>query len=132
MSETLTREQVDLFWEYVIDNADDHDDDCPEDDTCACSYKPRNDAVNAVCDYVRHVTEAAITPPVGTWRPMETAPKDGSWFLIWQHRTRYPAVCRWFEEWKCFVIAGSTFEADTDSAHWQPLPLPPAAPGGEG
>lgn len=35
---------------YVEDNGGDHDDDCPGDDTCECSCKPRNDAVNAICN----------------------------------------------------------------------------------
>jgi len=47
-----TPEQVALHEQYVVDHAADHDDDCPEDDTCECSFKPRNDAVNAVCCYL--------------------------------------------------------------------------------
>jgi hypothetical protein len=48
----LTREQFALLVEYVVDHAGDHDDDCPEDATCECSMKPRNDAVNAACRYL--------------------------------------------------------------------------------
>lgn len=39
--------------QFVIDTAGyGHDDDCPCDDTCNCSKKPLNDALNAACRVV--------------------------------------------------------------------------------
>ena len=47
-----TREQVTLHEQYVVDHGSDHDENCPGDDTCTCSMRPRNEAVNAVCRYL--------------------------------------------------------------------------------
>lgn len=52
----VTREQVCLHESYVMANGGDHEDDCPCDDTCDCAWKPRNDAVNAVCRYLAALT----------------------------------------------------------------------------
>jgi len=73
-----------------------------------------------------------------TWQPIETAPKDGSWFLIWAHgqpevgryspmmwttyepveNGLYRAVEKPVTEWSGF----NNFAAAT---HWMPLPEPP-------
>ncbi len=55
----LTPEQVALHEQYVVDHGSDHDEDCPGDDTCTCSKRPRNDAVNAVC---RYLSAASLAP----------------------------------------------------------------------
>lgn len=34
---------------YVVAQGPIHDDDCPGDDTCECSWKPTLDVVNALC-----------------------------------------------------------------------------------
>lgn len=66
------------------------------------------------------------------WRPVETAPKDGTWFLAWRKHETKPLMLRW-------DAAYAEFEnADGDHVyhvtHWMPLPRDPnAAPvnGGE-
>ncbi len=56
--EMPTPEQIALYLQHVVDEGADHDDDCPGDDTCECSHKPLNDAINQVCRLL-----AALTPP---------------------------------------------------------------------
>jgi hypothetical protein len=63
------------------------------------------------------------------WQPIETAPKDGPWFLAWQDGQIYP--CEWHAEqpiegppqagW--YDHFNLSFEEPT---HWRPLPVPPA------
>jgi hypothetical protein len=68
---------------------------------------------------------------VAEWQPIETAPKDGTWFLALQDGDIYP--CEWDAEradegppregW--YDHFNHSFEAPT---HWQPLPaFPPRA-----
>ena len=65
------------------------------------------------------------------WQPIETAPKDGTWFLIWSpnnERAELAAINRkgelWLiqdhEPWGRDIAKGWT--------HWQPLPEPPNEP----
>lgn len=46
-----TSERIVELREYVQANGPMHDKDCPGDDTCSCSRKRINDAVNAMCAY---------------------------------------------------------------------------------
>lgn len=49
---------------YVVDHAADHDDDCPGDDTCTCSFKARNDAVSRCVRWlIEHPRAASPAPP---------------------------------------------------------------------
>lgn len=67
-----------------------------------------------------------------SWQSIETAPKDGTWVLLWQHAlaTQYahlfedpylPRAGRWDEsEWR--DIDGGRLKY---ASHWMPLPEPP-------
>jgi hypothetical protein len=46
------RQIADAVQQYAEWHGGIHDDDCPSDDTCACSGKPINDGVNAACRYL--------------------------------------------------------------------------------
>lgn len=70
----------------------------------------------------------------GGWRPIETAPRDGTWFLAVWNDSRLTAVSTpaygvimWDgDEWR---------EADdivSEPTHWLPLPTPPAVEGEAG
>ncbi len=69
------------------------------------------------------------------WRPIETAPKDGTEILGW-HTNVYeygepsgPLVIRWdwpWDFWAACGVGGYEFEQDrTNFTHWMPLPDPP-------
>lgn len=67
-----------------------------------------------------------------TWRPMATAPKDGTWILVWTHhggQEKRAVVLHWSDVWSGndgdfrwsddeYAVGGVT--------HWMPLPEPPS------
>lgn len=46
--------------EYAEYHGADHDVGCPEDDTCSCQYKDRNDAVSRVCEYLHRLIDYSL------------------------------------------------------------------------
>lgn len=62
------------------------------------------------------------------WRPIETAPKDGSSFLgaatLSDDKTWHIGIVRW--KHNCFSEYGTVA---TGFTHWMPLPLPPQPTG---
>lgn len=79
-----------------------------------------------------HAATNQPSPEDGGWQPIETAPKDGTWILIWGEQwsgAPIPDVGHWDDDdWRDdehTVLAFAT--------HWQPLPAPPTTEdGGEG
>jgi len=69
---------------------------------------------------------------VSEWKPIETAPKDGTWFLglypLTQEYQERIAVTNW-DDTACdgprFSDVGDWFFSHP--THWMPLPLPPEA-----
>lgn len=66
------------------------------------------------------------------WRPMETAPKDGTHFLAWIlgfDECDYPVLVRWHiqqEDWIIADFIAAEFAGDDIGlSHWMPLPKPP-------
>ena len=57
-----TREQLSGLRDYAIWQGGAHDDGCPEDDTCECSGKRLNDAVNSI---IREGYARLPAPPAG-------------------------------------------------------------------
>lgn len=58
------------------------------------------------------------------WQPIETAPKDGTWILIWGDRwdCEQPDVGSWDDDdWRDDEGAVLAF-----ATHWMPLPTPPS------
>lgn len=70
-----------------------------------------------------------------TWMPIETAPKDGTWFLAWRPGVGRPVDCMYFVCWRTFneplrrghyhPRSGAGWNLDPAPTHWQPLPPPP-------
>lgn len=67
------------------------------------------------------------------WRPIEEAPKDGSWFMGWDpdQENEFPAACalpmQWSHEDKQFVrwyASGGGWE-NVNPTHFMPLPQGP-------
>ena len=46
----ITTHQIICLRSYAIANGAVHDDGCPGDDTCECSMKPINEALQELCD----------------------------------------------------------------------------------
>lgn len=82
---------------------------------------------------------SAVSPPDnGGWRPIETAPKDGTRIDLWQHG-HWITDAFWDkgEGWWCVDSRYSDGEPcllaiSPDPTHWRPLPAPPATPHNEG
>jgi hypothetical protein len=61
---------------------------------------------------------------VSEWKPIETAPKDGTWVLLARGGITGRIACLWDKDYAGWmnVRAGYEFRAPT---HWMPLPEPP-------
>jgi hypothetical protein len=68
------------------------------------------------------------------WQPIETAPKDGTWFLAVSMstgrdaKTRLMQVTRWEEQWAAVGGFGNWNQRYWPATHWIPLPEPPETP----
>lgn len=70
----------------------------------------------------------------GGWRPIETAPKDGTKVQLWLRAPYSRCVtAQWFEPWGNWQDGGFPSDLDEFSGigssvptHWRPLPAPPA------
>lgn len=66
---------------------------------------------------------------VREWQPISTAPKDGTWMLMWSEHwrdggkpTMKPVIAMWSRFGNCFVDYDSSIYMPT---HWMALPEPP-------
>lgn len=68
-----------------------------------------------------------------TWRPIETAPKDGTWVLLYWPMTRTNVVVagHFYAASDGEAVWWSLPKVDThnDPTHWRPLPSPPTEEG---
>ena len=84
-------------------------------------------------DYVRWEDYAALLAAT-QWRPIETAPKDGTWVLLCWKETPTGSEC--FDEWSPGQAVGkwyydgwmrcSEYSVGGNPTHWMPLPKPPS------
>ena len=63
------------------------------------------------------------------WQPIETAPKDGTVFLVCRKHATHPLMVRYESSYDWF--ANYDGEHVYDLTHWMPLPKPPAMAQGE-
>lgn len=93
-------------------------------------------------------TDAGLTARVlsSEWQPIETAPKDGSRYLIYVPRVATDSDSSWFTVLVASYVGGydsgdvwftmlrgkeKTYGEDIyDPTHWMPLPTPPTNPKG--
>lgn len=77
-----------------------------------------------------------------TWQPIETAPKDGTWILVWGGKTdeeypdipekekSRPVIAQWIDDdawvtdhkWQFAYYNGCHHGEYMNPTHWQPLP----------
>ncbi len=60
------------------------------------------------------VAQEAPDKGVGGWQPIETAPRDGTWVLVWDSRIGG----------RPYITTGAS--PHLTATHWQPLPEPPS------
>lgn len=82
--------------------------------------------------------DLSVVLGVLAWRPIETAPKDGSRVIIWDGA---PYIAKWAEEandyqftsypgWQIFDCDDGFYSiASKSPTHWMPLPADPVDPG---
>ncbi len=66
------------------------------------------------------------------WQPIETAPKDGTWFTAYNEAFHGPAVypCQFDEESELWVgVIDQMFLDGALPTHWMPLTPPPKETG---
>lgn len=70
------------------------------------------------------------------WRPIETAPKDGTLLLLWEEHEDEPFIGFWYEHRARWVASTTHYDTDGNAcvidrvwsegvAHWMPLPTAP-------
>ena len=65
------------------------------------------------------------------WRPIETAPKDGTKIIAFdkmmaEYFVAFFVSTGWIQEWRCDGVRGPEIDFDIFPTHWMPLPQPPA------
>lgn len=66
-----------------------------------------------------------------SWRPIESAPKDGA-FLVYMPEEHRKLQVMYRTEGSKIAVIGGAFAFDlTKPTHWQPLPPPPKPEGGQ-
>ena len=111
----------------------------PETDDSVSYWHPAVGSVVTAGDLRRAravLDEAAKPAPGGPkmregWQPIETAPKDGRDFLVWNRENRVRKA-RWYER-SSSDLGISLYEGDgvnsfkggIQPTHWMPLPAPP-------
>jgi len=104
---------------------------------------PREQAVGIAEAMRAYATAAVMADRAERWRPIETAPRDGTRILLWERFTDYPVVGYWLNEsWNAetesyevscgtWCYGGCVYDCidPKQVTHWQPLPQPPAEDG---
>jgi hypothetical protein len=63
---------------------------------------------------------------MGKWQLIETAPKDGSYFLGWKFGWGQALSCRWSDLNHCWYANGKKLDRHhLQPTHWIPLPKTP-------
>ena len=64
-----------------------------------------------------------VTERKDGWRPIETAPKDGTRILVWVEGAESHEIVGWLGD--CWFNGDVTDFMFGDPTHWMPLPEPP-------
>lgn len=121
-----------------------------ENDLHAQRLKDSHDIVDLIADLQDEADElrarVAELEAAQAWRPIETAPKDGTWVLVcgypafeddheWMHGPVHDTVVAQYTElrngtkteghWQFAWYDGGYYGGVEDVTHWMPLPAPP-------
>lgn len=72
-----------------------------------------------------------VIGPGAEWRPIASAPRDGTRILVWMPWPDTPSEIVVWWSGQCWNMLGRSFARHFIGTHWQPLPPPPAAPAEE-
>jgi hypothetical protein len=94
----------------------------------------QHNAVDTLVNFARHGITALSASAAegealrGAWQPIETAPRDGSWFLACSNTPGWGAtrVVRFHYPDDRLPIHGEGVMWPSAPTHWRPLPAPPA------
>lgn len=143
-AETIAREiiiEVDLDWELFEGRTE----------------LPRKEWPSAANQLVAVIAAALREAAAPAWRPIETAPRDGTWIFLWRGPSNFGSweplvIARWcvtdeasawmwpddvydvfsaegIEEANAMLACGDCYEDAKNFTHWMPLPSPPAQGG---
>ena len=101
------------------------------------AYKRTGVSLIAVSNPVEVADAILEILPVMEWQPIETAPKDGTWIMLFSPCEEFPTsdVTHWIAKYGYFDNSFEPGWIDQEDAlvmkeheptHWMPLPPPPA------
>jgi hypothetical protein len=86
------------------------------------------------------VLRATLGASAGLWKPIDTAPQDGTWILMWDSQRELAVSGCWHTEpamnnpesgyepgWSWWSADDDVliWDGDKEPTHWMPLPNPP-------
>ena len=75
---------------------------------------------------MRHALRKALkAADKAAWRPVETAPRDGQWVMLWWPRREQFPVFGYFEAGRWHSRYTLSFDGDPQPTHWLSIPAPP-------
>lgn len=91
---------------------------CFCNDKTDCAYGIDADAVIAALLAAPESVRLELAGLLNPWRPIETAPKDGTDMLLYSFNSQVD--CGWYQD------GWIRIDACDDPTHWLPLPAPPS------
>lgn len=75
------------------------------------------------------LAKPVIKPSQSDWRPIASAPKNGTWLLLWNDNTMFVGFWQALRGsrsgWMLTEPAEALLDSRFQPTHWMPLPEPP-------
>jgi hypothetical protein len=95
---------------------------CSAPGCLGCEAGPYGDKAACILQWN---TRASLSAPEREWRPIESAPRDGTEIIAWREVSENSFTCKYIEGiWK--FSGGVHMHSGPDG--WMPLPPPPSQP----
>ena len=94
---------------------------------CKQCPKPSDEMLSAAIRSFDHICNFLDREIEGGWQPIETAPKDGTWIMVYWPTMgigQYPFVVFWDEGWQPARYSDRDY-GEAFPTHWMPLPPAP-------